>query len=156
MKTQIILRLLSFSILFSSCNESNNYEYYDDFSKYLTEIHDISVENISETFFLLPVNGCDSCIELNVELLLNGGNYNIQLILIGETYDNERSEKINQLLLKYPGSLFDRESEISQYRTGFSKPMLVAISKGICSYQLDISDFKVNEAHEFLENKIIH
>lgn len=155
MKTSIISKLLIFSLLICfSCKKINtDYVYFDSFSTYLNEVHDIEINTTNTIFFLLPVNGCDNCIKLNIELL-NSTTYDIQLILIGETFDPTRISTLNKLKDRYQNILFDTKSVISQFRTGFSKPMIVSVTNGNCTYHLDVSDFKIDEAREYLKNKI--
>ncbi|QNK77129.1 hypothetical protein H7F37_13575 [Winogradskyella sp. PAMC22761] len=153
MKILTTLLLLIFSLAFFSCNEEKTYEYCDEFSRYLIEVHDQDINN-NVTYFLLPVNGCENCIELNLKLLKEK-KYNIQLIIIGHTFNENRSLLIESLSDNYSNILQDDKYGISQYRIGFSKPLIVTLENGKCIYHLNISDFKVDEAKKYLEKNAI-
>jgi len=150
MRAITFLLILGFSALLVSCKNENAYIYCDEFSNYLSQEHNIDTIEVNKIFFLLPINGCDNCIKLNLDLLKNN-KYNIQLILVGETFETERSFQVQKLYNLYDNILIDDKFLISQYQTGFSKPMIVDIKDGTCIYQLSISDFKIEEAKIYLE-----
>lgn len=152
MKILTFLLLLTFSAITISCIKNNSYEHCDEFVLYLKEIHNIDVEHEDKTYFILPLDGCDNCIELNLNLLLNN-KFDIQLILIGNSFDKERNRKIENLEIKYNNVLKDSKYLISPYRTGLAKPMIITIKDNKCTYHLNVSDFKIKEAETYLKNR---
>ena len=154
MRARTFLLILIFNQILVSCKNESAYAYCEDFTAYLTQ--ELQVDNLEgeNIYFLLPINGCDNCIMLNIGLL-SSTKYNVQLILVGETFDTERVLQIQNLYDLYDNILVDDKFVISQYETGFSKPMIVDMKDGKCIYHLNISDFKIEEAKMYLDKRAL-
>lgn len=151
--TPLIISLL----LLLNCTSSNNrYYYIEGFERYLNDIH--QKENFGENnviYYITPISdNCDSCIESNL-ILLNNLNTELNLtpILVGKNQDKNYSKVIDEVVNKYPEILFDSNSKIFSYQTGFGKPLLIHVKNGRCIYFMEITDFKLDEAKSYLENQ---
>lgn len=151
--------MFSYFFIMMSCNTKvkKDYEYIDGFKKYITNTFPSENKNEHTIYYLIPVNGCESCIDLNLDLLNNNSftsKIDLKIILIGETYDPIRKSKLDNLKINF-NLLYDLTEEIFKYETSFSKPMIVEIKNNNCLFHLNVSDFKIDDARKYFELKEI-
>ncbi|MCD8412371.1 hypothetical protein [Tenacibaculum finnmarkense] len=138
-----------------TCNSpQKKYKYTKQFTRYLTDIRNIKTTDLKNNmFYVLPINECSTCpsTKLNLNILAKTKPTNLIVILIGlEEEEAVFKHKIKNLKHK---KLFDNESSIYDYQTSVSKPLLIHFVNSEVINFFNISDTKVPEVYNFLNNE---
>ncbi|MBE7661148.1 hypothetical protein G1K72_04405 [Tenacibaculum finnmarkense] len=147
-------------LLWSSClfmtactSPQKKYKYTKQFTRYLTDIQNIKTTDLKNNmFYVLPVNECNTCLstKLNLNILAKTKPTNLTVILIGLEEESVFKHQIKNLKHK---KLFDNESSIYDYQTSVSKPLLIHFVNSEVINFFNISDTKVPEVYNFLNNE---
>jgi hypothetical protein len=148
--------LLCFCISLSGCAPKEpKCEFYDGFSFYMKEEHQVKIADKSSTiYYLMPLGGCEPCVESNLEMLATiPKNDSLIIIFIGTSDIEQYTSKAIALKAKH-NYLEDIDRNIGAYETNFGKPLLVHIQGKTCKSYDEITDLKVEAAKKYLEENI--
>ncbi|MFT7055208.1 MAG: hypothetical protein ACJAXB_000482 [Candidatus Endobugula sp.] len=151
MRVKSLLFLIATIILSSSCNvrQQNNFEYSEGLSSYMQRVHDFSIEKSkNQILYFLKLNSCEPCVASHLEILKSVKDKKFNLVLIGTTDQNLSEIMANQNITIFT----DLNSEITKYRTGMGKPMIVHIKNGKIIYQKSFYDSDIEMARSYLIN----
>jgi hypothetical protein len=148
MKSKSIISIFIF--IYASCNNPcNEYDYLDGLASYLENELGKDIRQIeSEIFYFVNMRGCETCIELNLEMLSELPKLSdVTLVLVGmsEKYGNRIDQLGDNVNI-----LFDEHNNIRKYETGLAKPLLLHITKGKCAKYLYVTDFEIENAKEYM------
>lgn len=152
---RVLLLFMGINFICISCNGKLKYKNIDSFKLYLNEI---GLQNSKENkiYYVVRVEDCFSCntTESNLSMLLNiKKNKNIQIIIVGKTLRNDLSKLIRNLS-KRNEVFIDDKSEIFNFETGFSKPILVHLNiDGDVVYFQEVTDEKVKKVKKYLSEQ---
>jgi len=146
------LFLLIATILICCDNSKSNCKYYDGFKLYLSQVYDLDISAKDERiFYVLPLEGCDECLKINLNLLLERNFYSskVTIILTGRNFNDIIKGQIEEIKRKYP-ILEDGKNLIHQFETGFGKPLLVHVKNGDCLFATSIADSEIESVKEYI------
>lgn len=154
----MVVRILSLLIIFlSACSYSHKvkYEYLDGLRSYLLYEHQISVDTVENTiFYITPLDGCDYCVRQNLLLLQRTSNKSIFPILVDKTTNEETLQLFDNLIEKYPHLRVDKKGKVLIYETGYFKPILVHIKKGVVVEYFYIEDQVIPIVEKYLRKNM--
>ena len=134
-KTHFLILFLSLMPL-HSCRDSINKEFYDNFTKYLKDVHAIETERNASIFYILHLQGCNTCLDSSYKYLNKMELHKrdqFSLILVGSTdfLDTAHKNQIEDLRKRFR-FLIDDKQLIFSYNTGFAYPLLIRTLYGKC------------------------
>lgn len=121
------------SVLFFSCVNSDNKE-YKEFTRYMKEVNNLNVNKYDGYFYVLHLQGCESCIEASCNFLttLNEKTKDLfTVVLVGKYHGVNDSVRIVQIEHEF-NIIYDRMQSIFNYQTNFAYPLLVEMKDGKC------------------------
>ncbi len=153
--SRLITSLFLFILFACQSKKSDcSYNHLGGLDAYLSEVHSLELKEIENTIlYLTPIsNNCENCIKINLDMLQGIENEKLTPILIGFDKSHQYEKQIQKIKHTLSTTLFDKDEKVYSFRTGFSKPILVHIVKGNCSYFLEVNDFVLEEAEEYIKN----
>ncbi|MBC8754295.1 hypothetical protein H2O64_06405 [Kordia sp. YSTF-M3] len=130
-------------------------EFYEGFSFYMKEEHKVKItDESSKIYYLMPLAGCEPCVESNLEMLQTIPKSDSLLIIFIGTADIEKYALEAAALKTKHHYLEDIDRNISSYETNFGKPLLIHIENETCKAYNQITDLEVEEAKRYLEENI--
>jgi len=133
-------------------NSKSNCRYYEGFKLYLSQVYDLDISTQGDRiFYVLPLEGCDECLQINLNLLLerNFNSSKVTIILTGANFNDIIRSKIEAIKRKYP-ILEDGKNLIHQFETGFGKPLLVHVKNGDCLFATSIADQEIESVKKYI------
>ena len=160
MRKTILLKVLfllgiNLFLLANGCKKttvSEDYLYLKGFQSYL---NDINLKHKGDViYYVIRLQDCMSCTSAynNLKVAANlATNEHLKIIIVGETKLKHLQKEINAI----KNSLYlDHKSEIFNYETGFSKPLLVHLNDNSkLEYYMEITDFKILDAKKYIESR---
>ena len=154
MRNGIITLLVTLTI-FIGCKpklSSEELVFFNSFSNYMFNKHKVVLNNVdNQSFYIFQLEGCNPCVQRNIELLFSKKIIDLTLVIVGETKNKEYLEKLNQIKSNY-NHFIDIEKEIFSYETNLYKPFLVKIKKGNCTYYRNIFDSSIKNLESIVIN----
>lgn len=126
--TKFYLIISSFLLL--SCDN-------DETSKYLFEYLQ-EPSNNSESYYLIDMQGCDSCIINNLDFF-SKEEMDITLILVGRVHSKRWRAEIDAMAKKYT-IIYDEDRMAIKMGLGLSTPLLVIAKSGNVIFKRNIKD----------------
>jgi hypothetical protein len=119
----------------------------DSFLQYLTEVHEVDITKESlRNFYLINVNSCSSCVELNLDYLRADKSLAFDLILTGKNEAVVSSfKKLNYNII------YDDFNKAFKYGLYTQKPLLVMIKDGEVCKKVNIKDDEVQILSQLLK-----
>jgi len=136
--------------------EGGSCKYLNGFSLYLSNSFGEKLSESKENlFYLLPLESCEPCLSLHLDLLvrLKNPDEKIILVLIGNNYVAEFQRKLETVENKYR-CLRDPKKLVFQYETGLSKPVIFHLKGNECKYGLVIQDQDLPAVESYLNSKL--
>ena len=152
-KAKYTIAIILVCLVFTNCKKKE-YAYFKGFSNYMYEEHKVNISNSRDIiYYILPLSDCNSCqgTLLNLEYLssIKESLGNTILVLVGQTKNSRYKDFIDNLSASTK-VLLDADNSIFDYQTGLGKPMLVHIKNGKVEHYLKITDFKIEEAGNYI------
>ena len=127
-----VITILSVLFFLISCNINNTEKfYYSQFVKYMQETQQQSEATI-EYYYILHLQGCNSCIENSIKFLHSVDDSvksKFLIVLVGEYIGNNMAYiKAIEALKEEYNCIKDYYQEIFKYQTGFAYPLFIHIT----------------------------
>jgi len=145
--------ILIISLGFFGCTKNQDYPYIIGFSTYMKEVHGINISTLDgdNIFYFIALRSCDNCVEINLNMLLSlEESKEITIFFLGQTDSETWNNSISMLTKKF-NCKFDPKSKMLRYETGMGKPLLMHFKSSDYKYHLEVSDFEIDQAKEYLE-----
>lgn len=146
---------LALLVIFITACSTPAYKYEAGIETYLQKVTDVKITAHEEiVYYLLPLNSCDPCMDLNLNMLssLPKNHAKFKVIFIGAS-NNDQWEPLITKIKENQYVVTDPNGTAYDYETGLSKAMLIHISSGKFKSIMNIPDNKVNEAKTYILNK---
>lgn len=129
-------------------------ELAQNFDRYLTENFETYATQ-NKLFYILPMLGCDNCIDNHFDILKNKvkNTSNIVIILSGEIIKKKWLSDVQILKGRYKSVLFDNKDNASIYNIGLMKPVVAAKSNGKWVYYNKVEDFEMEDLVSFINQR---
>lgn len=145
--TLIVLLTLS---LFGCANNTPKCEYYEGFSFYMQEEHQIAIASQKAIYYVMPMTGCEPCIASNLEMLATIPKIpSLTIIFIGTSEIEQYNAEAEMVKTKH-AYIEDMERAIFSYETNIGKPLMIHVDNGNCVVYREIKDTEVAEAKKYL------
>lgn len=125
------LSLISLFLIINACNGANPDPYEGAIKRYFSEVLSVKFEynKAYNDMLIIPLSGCTPCLAEVLEHLTNRQPSNIEIILVGETQDDEIKAMLDELSITY-STILDSENKLTLYRTNITNPSLLKINEG--------------------------
>lgn len=133
MKNKLISVGCLFLVAYSCSVVNKKYPYYDDFAKYMYEIHGRDLTKVDDNIIYIFDISCNDCAEKNLEML-DSLDFNNKLIVIKlgkpDVMFKEKTSKISSKFICYDDTL----SIAYNYLLSIDKTLLIHVKSGGCLY----------------------
>jgi len=148
---KVLLLFITINTL-TSCVKAGKYKNFEGFKLYLQEIG-IDYKKKNQLYYIVRIEDCFSCstTEINLKMLSKiEDKENLQIIIVGKTV-RESYLKLIKILGNKNQIFFDENSEIFNFETGFSKPLLIHLkSEKKVTFFKEITDEKIDLAEAYI------
>lgn len=145
--------VLLFFVFIMSC-KSKNCPYFEGISQYFKNEHkkDLNYSQ-EELYYVLDLQGCEPCTDLNTKMLLGlkHPNEKLTIVFVGQTSNNELNRRVNVLKTKF-NYLIDSELKIFEYQTNLAKPLLIHLKNRSCYNIMIVNDPIIKEAQKYINS----
>jgi hypothetical protein len=135
-----------------ACTKHADYPYLSGFSLYMKQVHQITITEGEQLYYVMPIDSCEPCVVQNLEMLQKLSPIaKLRPIWVGKSGDKGISEKVSILQKQYPLSLIDAQNSVFQYETGLGKPVLLHLKNGNSIYYLYVTNDIIEKASDYLK-----
>lgn len=154
MATKVILTILFAIFLSWSCGPKQECKYSEGIKSYLAKEHKISAKKLKVgIFYIINIAGCEPCTDRNLKMLLSlQRKENLFFVMVGITQNPAFQSYLKQIEDKGFVIIKDPKAEIYSYEVGLGKPILIHIEDGFCINRIDVGDFDVDKAKDYISS----
>jgi len=125
-KFTFLILFISFSLL--TCKkEKESYPYRKNLDTFLKNTFDLKIPEEETTLIFLPLDGCHTCLENTIQLLIDHASHDINLYIIVSSRNKNAFTKFNLNQINIPSDhfFFDRNNDYERYEIGVSVPIIL-------------------------------
>ena len=133
------------SQLFVSCKREQC-KYYPGIQQYFQEVFGLTLSKVEErkSYYLLPIESCESCIEENLLQLNSIESTSLVVVIVGVNYHTKWDSILVDIKTKHK-ILEDSLKLIYDYESGLGKPLLIKVENGNCLTTRNYSESQLAE-----------
>jgi hypothetical protein len=129
-----------FVVLFVISCSQEEYPYRKDLDSFLSTLFNYEITKEETIMVFLPMDGCSTCLESTIELLVDNREATLNLIVSSSDDNVFEQFELGKLRTKANKFYFDRENDYQRYEIGVIAPIILHFKNGKCIFYSETTE----------------